>query len=37
MMYNPNSTDPILAGDFLVVMGDPAKLREVLSLAGARA
>ena len=37
MQFNPKSTDPILAGDFLVVMGDPAKLREVLSLAGARA
>ena len=36
MQFNPNSTDPILAGDYLVVMGDPAKLREVLSLAGAR-
>ncbi len=36
MQFNPKSTDPILAGDFLVVMGDPAKLREVLSLAEAR-
>ena len=31
MQFNPKSTDPILAGDYLVVMGDPAKLREVLS------
>ena len=31
MQFNPKSTDPILAGDILVVMGDPAKLREVLS------
>ncbi len=37
MQFNPKSTDPILAGDSLVVMGDPAKLREVLSLAEARA
>jgi len=37
MQFNPKSTDPILAGDFLVVMGDPAILREVLSLAEARA
>ena len=37
MQFNPKSTDPVLAGDYLVVMGDPAKLREVLSLAGGRA
>ena len=37
MYFNPKSTDIIAAGDCLVVMGDPAKLREVQSLAGARA
>lgn len=36
MHFNPKSTDMIEAGNFLVVMGDPAKLREVLNLAGVR-
>jgi voltage-gated potassium channel len=37
LQFNPKSTDMIAAGDTLVVMGDPAGLREAQGLAGTRA
>jgi voltage-gated potassium channel len=36
MKYNPSSEDVIQAGDFLIVMGEPAKLRQLEEVAAAR-
>lgn len=37
MHYNPASDDPIKAGDFLIVMGQPQMLRRMEEIAGVRA
>jgi voltage-gated potassium channel len=36
MRYNPSSEDMILAGDSLIVMGEPAKLRQLEGMAAAK-
>lgn len=37
MQYNPTSHDPIQAGDYLIVMGQPEQLRRMEEIAGAKA
>ena len=36
MKYNPSSEDMIHSGDFLIVMGEPAKLRQLEEVAAAK-